>query len=71
MKIYRACWNNAVTNWYHTKKEAKQWASDHGYVWTAIETAKFEPYNVAENIRRLMNQDWKEDPYLTITVENK
>ena len=72
MKIYRArLSDDSLTNWYHTKKEAKQWAKDYGYAWTSIETAKFEAYNVAENIRRFMNQDWKEEPYLTITIENK
>jgi len=68
MKIYRArLSDNSLSNWYHTKKEAKQSATD----WESIEIAKFEPYHVAENIRRFMNQDWEENPYMTITVENK
>jgi len=82
MKFYRAHWDNystrierglsSVSNWYHTKEEAKQEALDQDCVWTFIEVATFESDDHAENIRRFMNQTEydEEEPY-TVSVEER
>ena len=76
MKIFRTTWENStghgcVSSWNHTVAAAKAEARQFNGVWETVETAKFEPWDNAENIRRLMNQDWQENPYLTITVEKR
>ena len=62
MKIFRTTWENptghgCVSNWHHTVADAKAEAREYDGVWKTVETAKFQPFNNAENIRRFMNSE--------------
>ena len=76
MKIFRTTWENStghgcVSTWHHTVAAAKAEARQFNGVWETVETAKFETWDTAENIRRFMNQDWKEDAYYSLSIEER